>query len=126
MAMTERGWRGVRWLALMPIVLATSACVKITSPASGSTVNLGFTVSVALKSQYCSGFKVTLDGADVTSQFTAQPPATMTPSAQFAPLSNGPHTLVATASTKQYWTLAGSCATSTDTSKFNVLHRVGK
>ncbi len=119
-------WGAGRWLVLALAVLSMSACVKITSPASGSTVNLAFTVSVALKSQYCSGFKVTLDGADVTSQFTSQPPATMTPSAQFAPLHNGPHTLVASASTMQYWTVVGSCSTSTDTSTFNVLHHVGK
>ena len=110
-----------RWALLLPVLLL-SACVKITAPVSGSTVNAAFTVSIGFRSQYCGGFKVTLDGADVTGRFASQPPATMTPTALFALPSNGPHTLVATASTMQYWAIVGSCASGSDTVTFNVVH----
>src|SRR5712671_2239785 len=81
--------------ALGVMLALLAGCVTITKPVKNNTVINPVVASVAFRSQYCGNFLVTLDGANVTGQFSPQPPAQALRTATFNNLASGTHTLVA-------------------------------
>ncbi len=100
-----------------------AGCVSITRPPA-AYVSPGSTVvaEVGFRSQVCSNtFAAKLDGTNVTSSFSPQPPATTMPQATFNNLSPGSHTLTVSAKTLQYWFLIPYCGDGSDSVSFTVL-----
>lgn len=99
-----------------------SGCVQIKQPTNGQSLPFGPVVAqVGFTSQECPGtFQVTLDGTDVTGQFSPQPPANTLPQATFTSLAAGSHTLSASAQTYQYWFLIPYCGSGSDSVTFSI------
>lgn len=100
-----------------------AGCVTITRPPEGYVSPTSTVVAeVGFRSQVCSNtFDATLDGNNVTSSFSPQPPAATLPQATFSNLSPGSHTLTVNAKTLQYWFLIPYCGDGSDTVSFSVL-----
>src|SRR5690606_1009400 len=83
--------------------LLLAACVSIVAPPDQFVSPTGSVqAEVGFRSQVCAGtFEATLDGADVTGQFSPQPPAASRPQATFSNLAVGQHTLTVSAETLQ-------------------------
>lgn len=99
-----------------------AGCVTITRPPEGYVSPTSTVVAeVGFRSQVCSNtFDATLDGNNVTSSFSPQPPAATLPQATFSNLSPGSHTLTVSAKTLQYWFLIPYCGDGSDTVTFSV------
>jgi len=116
--------RNVLFLGLPSLLIG--GCVTITQPTQGSVVSNPVAAAVTVKlPQYCDSFKVTLDGADVTGQFSPLPPGGTPSQANFASLAGGNHTLAASANTLQYWVLIPYCGADGDSATFTVPVTVG-
>ena len=99
----------------LSLVLLSGCGVFIDQPADKSTVSNPVAASITLRS-YCSNFSVTLDGNDVTNQFTS--PNVSPATAVFSNLLPGQHTLSASAYTNV--SCSGSSPNSKASSTFTV------
>ena len=97
------------------LALLAGCGVFIDKPADKSTVSNPVAASITLRS-YCSNFSVTLDGNDVTNQFTS--PNVSPATAVFSNLLPGQHTLSASAYTNV--SCSGSSPNSKASSTFTV------
>ena len=105
-----------------PPAILLIGCVSIVAPPE-QFVSPTDTVQaeVGFRSQVCAGsFEASLDGVDVTAQFSPQPPAATRPQATFSNLAVGSHTLTVSAETLQYWLLIPFCSGASDTVTFSV------
>jgi hypothetical protein len=97
------------------LALLAGCGVFIDKPADKSTVSNPVAASITLRS-YCSNFSVTLDGNDVTNQFTSP---NVSPATAVFGLLPGQHTLSASAYTNV--SCSGSSPNSKASSTFTVL-----
>lgn len=99
-----------------------SACVQIVQPTNGQSFPFPpgpIQTQVGFRAQVCvNTFQATLDGNDVTQQFSPQPPAATLPQATFANLASGSHTLSVSVQTLQYWFLIPYCGSASDSVTF--------
>lgn len=109
--------RAHRLLSLPLLGLLLTSCVTITDPPKGGNVLSPVSAKVKLGTVCGTPFRAFLNGADVTSQFSAASPSLM--QALFAGLPSGTHTLTASADVQHFF-LFPYCATATDSSTFTV------
>lgn len=116
---------GTPWIAAIFFVCSLlSGCVQIVQPNSGQSFPYPappIQATIGFRSPVCPGtFQVTLDGNNVTGQFSPQPPANTEPQATFTNLAPGSHTLSVNVQTLQYWFLIPYCGSASDSVTFSI------
>jgi len=113
-------WRVVVYASFLMFLLLTG-CVTVIRPKDQTTLRSGsVNTEVGFRSQVCAGtFKAVLDGNNVTGQFS-QLSGSQVRQATLTNLAIGPHTLIASADTLQWWFLIPYCGGSSATTNFCV------